>query len=362
MFQMASAQSVSKLHDLVTCGVCMEKYDHKKHIPKLLSCQHTFCLSCLKSISDAAFGAPIECPVCQCQHSAAINEFITNRIVLDITEELQNDAIPLNCTVHNKESVLVCVDCLVGLCVRCMKVIQKNPHSGHQLEELDGAEQILHQRFHARIKEKQAALKKNAPIYSAAEIRKAESDINEMHKKLNSLLASWRDEQLAHVEDLKIEITRQEQEILAQETQLQSQLEQDTDIGTLVIKLKEMNSSQSLNLHEFPPLPRFDFNERCQKLLGGIQSVITRQDFQTSQCFKQESVITRQDFQTSQCFKQESVTRITCQDFQTNQRFKQEHTSSDKSKVCAVSAREDTLVSNHLEFLGFFTTLTIHNI
>ena len=58
------------------------------------------------------------------------------------------------CTVHSdKESVLVCMDCTAGLCMKCMKTVSTGPHKDHQLEELDEAKILLRQKFDGQVKE-----------------------------------------------------------------------------------------------------------------------------------------------------------------------------------------------------------------
>ena len=34
--------------EFVTCGICMNEYNEDTRKPKLLSCSHTVCLSCLQ--------------------------------------------------------------------------------------------------------------------------------------------------------------------------------------------------------------------------------------------------------------------------------------------------------------------------
>ena len=103
-FRMATSGSVSGILDRVSCRVCMEPFDNNTHVPKLLPCQHTFCNSCLCELINNSFDLDtIECPVCRSKHTIPANGFTTNRIALDIVEELHaNSARPnaLKCSTH----------------------------------------------------------------------------------------------------------------------------------------------------------------------------------------------------------------------------------------------------------------------
>ena len=92
----------SWLHEYVNCNICMELYNNENHVPVLLPCQHTFCRSCLNSISSRltfaypqpAYPQPrIECPVCRIKHEVPRGGFTVNRAVLQIAEESQRDSV-----------------------------------------------------------------------------------------------------------------------------------------------------------------------------------------------------------------------------------------------------------------------------
>ena len=134
---------IASLLDRVSCGVCMEEYNRSTHLPKLLPCQHTFCVVCLTSLLMEG-RTELMCPVCRTKHKAPSGGFTTNRAVLDIAEELQNavslstepqdpiSAVP-KCSEHReKDCILVCMNCLVCICVECL---QQTSHQGHQLKE-----------------------------------------------------------------------------------------------------------------------------------------------------------------------------------------------------------------------------------
>ena len=52
---------VSRLKRREPCVVCRETYNSTQHLPKILPCGHTFCLSCLEGLPAAAR----RCPTCR---------------------------------------------------------------------------------------------------------------------------------------------------------------------------------------------------------------------------------------------------------------------------------------------------------
>uniref|UniRef100_A0A3P9MC61 RING-type domain-containing protein n=1 Tax=Oryzias latipes TaxID=8090 RepID=A0A3P9MC61_ORYLA len=56
------------------CKVCFNYFDLDRHIPKLLSCSHTFCRECLEKLhSLEGRGWRIGCPVCR--HRTPVREY-----------------------------------------------------------------------------------------------------------------------------------------------------------------------------------------------------------------------------------------------------------------------------------------------
>ena len=57
--------SVQQIQQRLTCPVCLDRYK----VPKLLPCQHTFCLNpCLTNLIDTST-RKIKCPECRMLHS-----------------------------------------------------------------------------------------------------------------------------------------------------------------------------------------------------------------------------------------------------------------------------------------------------
>lgn len=55
---------LEKIEQLLTCSICLDRYKN----PKLLPCQHTYCLPCLDNYADTAHHN-LKCPECRSEHS-----------------------------------------------------------------------------------------------------------------------------------------------------------------------------------------------------------------------------------------------------------------------------------------------------
>ena len=200
---MASSKPVSGILDHLTCGICMEQYDRKKRVPKILPCEHTFCLDCLNNIRVSR--TRMECPMCRCQHSVSPDGFVTSRTVLDIVDELQQNGSPstgkLKCREHKGiESVLVCMDCITGLCPKCLKQ-STHTHQGHTLEELSDAQVLIKKTFEQQIKAEQKAWDRRITEipYSADSFSNAEVNISKICTEIHMVTGKWMRKQLSEI-------------------------------------------------------------------------------------------------------------------------------------------------------------------
>ena len=70
---------------------------------------------------------------------------------------LQKDApssTDLKCAEHDDtDCILVCMDCTVGLCIKCSKTMATCPHREHQLAELAEAKALMRQKFDDQMEE-----------------------------------------------------------------------------------------------------------------------------------------------------------------------------------------------------------------
>ena len=47
--QMMDLTNIKDIEELVICNLCKQKFNHIDSVPKLLTCKHYFCLSCIRS-------------------------------------------------------------------------------------------------------------------------------------------------------------------------------------------------------------------------------------------------------------------------------------------------------------------------
>lgn len=70
--------SLGPLEDLVQCAICLDRLSD----PKMLPCQHTFCLTCLQTEFGLKQKGDFHCPTCRGQHAIntieAFNALPTN--------------------------------------------------------------------------------------------------------------------------------------------------------------------------------------------------------------------------------------------------------------------------------------------
>ncbi|KAJ2945142.1 hypothetical protein O0L34_g9202 [Tuta absoluta] len=75
------------LNDLLECSVCLERLDTSSRV---LPCQHTFCLKCLKVIVESH--KELRCPECRVLVAAKVEELPPNVLLMRILEGMKNSA------------------------------------------------------------------------------------------------------------------------------------------------------------------------------------------------------------------------------------------------------------------------------
>ena len=115
-FKRVSAQSLE-------CSICLNVFNE----PKILSCSHTFCLSCLKRLLESQlYRTRLVCPVCRKVTNVPLGDVShvqTNIALMSLVDDVKNQQ--QNCT-HCKaeespEAVSYCQDCGKYFCVACHK-------------------------------------------------------------------------------------------------------------------------------------------------------------------------------------------------------------------------------------------------
>lgn len=114
----------------LTCGTCLYAYDQAEHAPKLLSCSHTICQSCLEliasspTLNNTAEAGCIKCPICR-QNIAIPNggisalppSFLVNQL-FDLVNKKPREFIP-KCSIHIEQELLFCETCDCVFCDTC---------------------------------------------------------------------------------------------------------------------------------------------------------------------------------------------------------------------------------------------------
>lgn len=114
----------------LTCGTCLCGYDQNEHAPKLLSCSHTICQSCLEliasspTLNNSTEAGCIKCPICRQNIaipsggiSALPPSFLVNQLY-DLVNKKPREFIP-KCSVHIEQELLFCETCDCVFCDTC---------------------------------------------------------------------------------------------------------------------------------------------------------------------------------------------------------------------------------------------------
>ena len=101
------------MENILECSICLEKYNKKDKLPRILICGHTFCTSCLqkiktKNISEKQIKCPIDLKIGYENNN--IDDIPINRVVVDlidlkIEEKLKNENNAKNVFVDVKEKL-----------------------------------------------------------------------------------------------------------------------------------------------------------------------------------------------------------------------------------------------------------------
>ena len=270
-FNMACSLPVSELQCHVKCGVCLEIYDNNR-VPKILPCQHTLCARCIQELPTRS-QTWIACPICRTR--VQVQDSILNRVVLNIAEDLvQKASTIVKCADHDKDFVLVCMDCLVGLCSTCL--MQKS-HNEHNKEELSDAKKELSERIGKMINEQKTSVESKTSIlndspYCIIEINKAEHDIKKICDDAHAIISEWSHDQLSMLKHLK-----EEREAIEKELKTASDVVEslspvgNSDMGTLLQNTRTaILSKDKIKSCKLPETPSFDYTEKCQVFLSDL--------------------------------------------------------------------------------------------
>jgi tripartite motif-containing protein 71 len=130
--------SVHQIQQRLTCPICLDKFNQ----PKLLPCQHTFCLTpCLVNLVDRQTRR-LKCPECRTTHLLPLNgveQFPNNLTImgfldLDLSQVERNSTSITSdkCSLcsQRRENLIKCLDCSKMFCCDC-----KVTHTGELKNE-----------------------------------------------------------------------------------------------------------------------------------------------------------------------------------------------------------------------------------
>ena len=177
----------------VFCEICAEKFTHiEGHVPRVLSCGHTFCEGCLEKLKKVKKPRFISCP--RCKNETTLNAHSTtlpkNYNFLDLIEEVFEAQKKEVCSDHGDYVLdMFCHDDSQAICLNCAIYGQHKTHCYSRLSEfcdhkrtsikyqIDSAECLI--RDCERLQEQVVARKDEL-----------EEKINEIRESVTSMLTS----------------------------------------------------------------------------------------------------------------------------------------------------------------------------
>ena len=185
------------VQDSLNCGVCFERYNNSNHQPKILSCQHTVCSDCIKSLIEDFFveledDTDFKCPFCR--EGVSSDEIRTNLLVIEIVQAVGDYAkAHLFCPMHSyKGCQLVCTHCCQPICTVC---VTEGKHTGHTVHTKDGAMIEMKKRLNTVIEKRIATLQKATAAKQERlekELAQKEQDIDSIVCMISESLNEWK--------------------------------------------------------------------------------------------------------------------------------------------------------------------------
>lgn len=230
--------AVSRLRSFVECPICLETLND----PRILPCQHSFCLRCLQGIwASKQPNDTVHCPFCREtfaipeQGISGIRKDHRGNEIRDICE-LENHNRAVVCDVHKGKPLdIICLECKVIMCSSCLI----KDHYGHRVSEVceflhETTKQITKElenlsAYEKKINEKKTRLEKYA-TRSLKEIEDTEQVIN---KKAEELKQRIEQQRLSLVEELCIVKQKQLGEVVKEREALGNHSAEITRVRSL---------------------------------------------------------------------------------------------------------------------------------
>ena len=144
--------------DLTHCAICFDEYNKQENIPRLLSCSHTLCESCLFDLINASKHKSFKCPECRISHDVTergVKEFPQNKYILSHLDTLEKEnTSDTTCKDHKRPLALYCADskCKKSLCTLCYIEDHKSHSVTDFVQEAQRCRQVIANDIDAKLK------------------------------------------------------------------------------------------------------------------------------------------------------------------------------------------------------------------
>ncbi|KAF4518139.1 hypothetical protein B566_EDAN008841 [Ephemera danica] len=187
---------MEQFEQLLTCAICLDRY----RIPKLLPCQHSFCMEpCMDGLVDYV-RRQVKCPECRAEHRIpyqGVQGFPTNvtlqrflELHIEITGELPDPTsgqVMERCNVCSEKSYCsLCVHCDKKICTDC-----KEAHMDILRREIARINNQV-RRGLPRLQDALSMVEKNAQAL-ALNCGTVEGEVDEIHRRLSKALKDRTD-------------------------------------------------------------------------------------------------------------------------------------------------------------------------
>ncbi|CAF1491829.1 unnamed protein product [Rotaria sp. Silwood1] len=195
---MTNLYKIENLENLLQCTICHQRFQ----TPKVLECQHTFCLSCLQNIYDTE-NQTLICPICQrnIKLTENLNELANNLLIINL---IDIQPIKAKCSSCQKIEILtLCEHCNCTICTNCnekhvddirksIKITLKELENKNQNElkisihksfktirnDINNQFQNIRQQYNSNLLEKQIDILKQLEFYEQDLLIQIENDLN----------------------------------------------------------------------------------------------------------------------------------------------------------------------------------------
>ena len=283
----------------LTCGTCLCIYNNEERTPKLLSCSHTVCQSCLEHIIEAQGqnSTTFRCPICR--ETITIPRggvtsfppsFIVNQL-LDLMGRQRRDIIP-KCAQHSQTELMFCETCDVVFCVDCTDGSHNTGGaSAHTIipfsiaikrmseillykaslcmKNLDGASDVVNEEINKLDNSTERCIETVIKVFQdlTSQVEKRKLEVIQMVKKV-------RDEKKKSLKEQLDIIESEKRKVQADCQGLQHQVE----VRNITAKIGDLNEKLDISATLMEPRENafMQFEHRHNGAMGEIQTALSR--------------------------------------------------------------------------------------